>query len=72
MADDSILSEEEIRRITGSNQPAAQERAFAEMGIRAHRNRLNQVIVAREALIRWQLGERTQKREPVLRVAGGR
>lgn len=70
-----LLSEAEIRRITGRERPATQERFFVEkLGIRAHRNGLNEVIVSREAYVRWQLGERpaAAKPRPRLRSARGR
>lgn len=61
----------EIEHLTGSPQPAAQERILREWGLTVTRNRLNRVILTRDALVRWQLGERPEKakKEPVLRIA---
>lgn len=64
-----FLDPDEIATLTGSSQPAAQERILREWGLNVTRNRLNRVMLSREAYVRWQLGERaTVKREPVLRL----
>ena len=67
-----FLTDEEVARLTGSQQAATQERILVdEMGLRAFRNRAGRVMVTREALIRWQLGEKPatkEKREPTLRL----
>lgn len=53
---DSILTPAEIQAITGSPQPAKQERFLSGLGLRVCRNSRNEVVLAREAFIRWQLG----------------
>jgi len=66
-----FLTQAEIAELTGLTQPAAQERALQEMGLTAWRNPANRVILAREALVRWQLGERTSQRavkEPQVKI----
>mgnify|MGYP002335843858 CR=1 FL=1 len=52
-----LLTPAEIETITGSPQPAKQERFLSGLGLRVCRNGRNEVILAREAFIRWQLGE---------------
>lgn len=66
-----FLTAEELAEATGCTQPAAQEKWFQDHGLNVYRNRLNQVKVARDAFVRWQLGEKAVavKREPVLRMA---
>jgi hypothetical protein len=59
-------SPEEIEDITGLEQPAAQERWFAKLGIRTPRNRRNEVVLSRTAWAQWQLGGRIDD-EPKLR-----
>ncbi len=54
----SILEPSEIETITGLDQPAAQERLLRKLGLAVFRNKANKVILTREALVRWQLGER--------------
>ena len=65
-----FLTEAEVIKATGCIQPAAQENWFLEHGLNAYRNRNNEVIVAREAYVRWQLGEKPAKavREPMLKM----
>lgn len=66
-----FLTETEVAALTGATQPATQERILREWGLTVYRSRTNKVMVSREAVIRWQLGERpaaTHKREPVLRL----
>lgn len=64
-----FLTEEELIDFTGAAQPATQERVLQEMGLNVKRNRLNRVKLAREALIRFQLGEKVKmEKEPELRL----
>lgn len=65
-----FLTEQEVADLTGATQPAAQERILWGWGLTVHRSRANRVMVSREALVRWQLGERPEgsKREPRLRL----
>lgn len=65
-----FLSDAEVSDLTGATQPAAQERILREWGLTVYRSRANKVMVSREAVVRWQLGERPEKarREPVLRL----
>lgn len=65
-----FLTDAEVERLTGSAQPATQARVLADMGLVVRPNRANRVIVAREAIVRLQLGERPEgrKREPRLRL----
>lgn len=53
----ALLTSAEIQAITGSPQPAKQERFLSGLGLRVCRNSRNEVVLAREAFIRWQLGE---------------
>ena len=65
------LTEAEVIEATGCSQPAAQERWFRDRGLMVHRNQRNEVKVALEAYVRWQLGEKPvdkNKREPQLRL----
>lgn len=68
-----FLTDSELRELTGAIQPATQERILREWGLTVFRSRTNRVMVSREAVVRWQLGERTDKvkREPVLRMRAG-
>ena len=72
--DGLFLTAAEIVSLTGATQPAAQERIIIQdLGLYAHRNRNNEVKLAREALIRKQLGvslQNTAAAEPEL-VLGG-
>lgn len=65
-----FLTESELADLTGATQPAAQERILREWGLTVYRSRANKVMVSREAVIRWQLGERSVRagREPVVRM----
>lgn len=66
-----FLTPDELRDLTGCVKPASQERRLREMGLTVHRNAANRVMLAREALVRWQLGERGDKRpakEPQVRL----
>lgn len=66
-----FLSEQEIRELTGSTQRATQFKRLVEMGLHPLRANGGPVMLAREALIRWQLGERPERqsrREPQLRI----
>ena len=62
-----IFSEDELRQITGHDQPAAQERLLVSMGLRVFRNAANRVILSREAFVRWQLGENLSTKRPKLK-----
>lgn len=65
-----FLSAQEVADLTGATQPATQERILREWGLTVYRSRANKVVVSREAVVRWQLGEKPDKarREPVLRL----
>lgn len=64
-----FLTPDELRDLTGLEQPAAQERLLRSWGLSVFRNRANRVMLAKEALTRWQLGERmTKEKEPQLRL----
>ena len=65
---DDILSQAEIQARTGLKQPAAQEKLLREWGLVVFRNRANQVILSREAFIRWQLGERPPRQDKAPKV----
>jgi hypothetical protein len=56
-----FLTQEEIREATGLEQPSAQERLLRSWGLTVFRNRANKVMLAREAYVRWQLGERPER-----------
>lgn len=64
----SILEASEIEAITGLDQPAAQERLLRKLGLAVFRNKANKVILTREALVRWQLGERPERKAKSPRV----
>lgn len=72
--DGLFLTEAEIVSLTGATQPAAQERIIIQdLGLYAYRNRNNEVKLAREALIRKQLGasaQNTAAAEPELMLGG--
>lgn len=63
-----LYDDDEIKAITGLDQPAAQERWLNEKGLRAFRNRDNKVVLSREAFIRWQLGDKVKQAEPEPRL----
>ncbi len=64
-----FLTDEELAALTGSPQPATQERVLREWGLNVTRNRANKVMLTREALTRHQLGQKTEtKAEPKLRL----
>lgn len=69
---DLFLSHAELVALTGATQPAAQERIITrEIGLMAYRNRNNEVRLAREALVRLQLGEAQaskHKTDPSVRI----
>lgn len=68
MVDSQFFSEDELVEITGLTNPAAQERLLRSWGLNVYRNRANKVKLAKEAFIRWQLGEKIKKEsEPQLR-----
>lgn len=68
MTDSPFFSEDELVEITGLTNPAAQERLLRSWGLNVYRNRANKVKLAKEAFIRWQLGEKIKKEsEPQLR-----
>ncbi len=63
-----FFSDEEIVEITGLTNPTAQERLLRSWGLNVYRNRANKVKLAKEAFIRWQLGEKIKKEsEPQLK-----
>lgn len=64
MSDAAFLTDEELRELTGLEQPAAQERLLRSWGLSVYRNRANKVKLSREALARWQLGERASSGKP--------
>lgn len=63
-----FLSAAELVAYTGLDQPAAQERLLREWGFTVYRNRDNKVMLAREAVVRRQIGEQPSagKQEPQL------
>ncbi|MHB1176528.1 MAG: DUF4224 domain-containing protein [Sulfuriferula sp.] len=64
-----FLTDEELTALTGSPQPATQERVLREWGLNVTRNRVNKIMLTREALTRHQLGLKTETRiEPKLRL----
>ena len=64
-----FLTPEELHDLTGLVKPAAQERLLRSWGISVFRNRANRVMLSREALTRWQLGEKiASTSEPQLRL----
>lgn len=66
---DMFLTDAELAELTGLRQPAAQARTLREWGLTVYLSKANRVMVSREALVRWQLGERSQvAREPVLKM----
>lgn len=77
MTDETALTREEtplfvtqdaLVKLTGASQPATQERILRNWGLNVSRNRLNRVELTCEALIRWQLGQKTPTTdsEPVM------
>jgi len=56
-----FLTPAEVALLTGLEQPAAQERLLRAWGLTVFRNRANRIMLSREALVRWQLGERPEK-----------
>lgn len=56
-----FLEPDEIKDLTGLEQPAAQERVLRAWGLTVFRNRANRIMLSREALVRWQLGERPER-----------
>lgn len=66
MSMDDLFTPAEIARITGLEQPAAQERFLAKQGIRVMRSRNNEVILSRTAFAKYQLGGKIDS-EPRLR-----
>lgn len=69
MTTSMFLTPDELHDLTGLVNPAAQERLLRSWGISVFRNRANRVMLSREALTRWQLGERiSTKSEPKLRL----
>lgn len=67
MTDSPFFSEDELVEITGLTNPAAQERLLRSWGLNVYRNRANKVKLAKEAFIRWQLGEKVRNEpEPQL------
>lgn len=67
-ADGVFLSPEELADLTSLEQPAAQERLLRSWGLTVFRNRANRVMLSREALVRWQLGERPERTQQAPRV----
>lgn len=67
---EELLTPAEIQAITGSPQPATQEKRLRDAGLNPLRVNGGPVILMREALIRWNLGEKPTKvkHEPTLRI----
>lgn len=67
---DDLLTPAEIEKITGSPQPATQEKRLREAGLNPLRVNGGPVILMREALTRWNLGEKASKvkAEPTMRI----
>jgi hypothetical protein len=64
-----FLSQSELVELTGSTQPAAQERILRGWGLMVRRSNANRVMLSAEALTRWQIGERVKAAsEPKLRL----
>jgi hypothetical protein len=63
-----FLDPQEIRDLTGLEQPAAQERLLRSWGLTVFRNRANRVMLAREALTQFQIGVRLTKESPEPRL----
>lgn len=58
-----LLTSDEIEKITGSTQPATQEKRLRAAGLNPLRVNGGPVILTREALTRWNLGEKTYNTE---------
>jgi len=65
-----LLTVQEIEDITGSPQPATQFKRLRDVGLNPLRVNGGRVILSREALTRWNLGEKPSKvkAEPTMRI----
>lgn len=59
----------ELKQLTGLEQPAAQERLLRSWGLNVFRNKANRVMLSKEAYRQHQLGVKAQQnKEPKVRL----